>query len=187
MEHFDALLALPVFRNSVLDWSIACATGAALFITLLAARRFVRRYHARLKRTDTIELLEVPVEALSATSVLFFLVVSLVAGLGTLSMSPGTTRVLDSALTLALFAQTGAWAGSAATLLLERRRRRVIATDRAIASSLGIIGFLVRTAIWAIIVLLALDNLGVDVTALVAGLGIGGKDHVVRAERRVFR
>ncbi len=174
MEHFDALLALPVFRNSVLDWSIACATGAALFITLLAARRFVRRYHARLKRTDTIELLEVPVEALSATSVLFFLVVSLVAGLGTLSMSPGTTRVLDSALTLALFAQTGAWAGSAATLLLERRRRRVIATDRAIASSLGIIGFLVRTAIWAIIVLLALDNLGVDVTALVAGLGIGG-------------
>jgi small-conductance mechanosensitive channel len=32
----------------------------------------------------------------------------------------------------------------------------------------------VRLALWSVILLLALDNLGVDVTALVAGLGVGG-------------
>ncbi len=36
------------------------------------------------------------------------------------------------------------------------------------------IGFVARVVIWAIVALLTLDNLGIDVTALVAGLGIGG-------------
>lgn len=174
MGHIDQLLTLPIFSNSMFDWTIACSASALLFLVLLGARRFVRRYHARLKRTEEIEWIEIPVEVLSRTSALFFLVMSLFAGLGTLSMSAGTAKVLGSAVTIALFGQAGAWAGAAATLLLERRRRRTIATDRAVASSLGIIGFLVRTAIWAVFVLLMLDNLGVDVTALVAGLGIGG-------------
>jgi small-conductance mechanosensitive channel len=36
------------------------------------------------------------------------------------------------------------------------------------------LSFLGRIALWATVLLLVLDNLGVDVTALVAGLGIGG-------------
>jgi small-conductance mechanosensitive channel len=32
----------------------------------------------------------------------------------------------------------------------------------------------VRTAVWVVILLLALENLGINVTALVAGLGVGG-------------
>lgn len=38
----------------------------------------------------------------------------------------------------------------------------------------GVIQLAFRTAIWALVVLLALDNLGIDITALVTGLGIGG-------------
>jgi small-conductance mechanosensitive channel len=40
--------------------------------------------------------------------------------------------------------------------------------------TLSIIGVVVRAVIWAVVLLLTLDNLGVDITALVAGLGIGG-------------
>jgi small-conductance mechanosensitive channel len=36
------------------------------------------------------------------------------------------------------------------------------------------VGFVARLVLWSVILLLALDNLGVDVTALVAGLGVGG-------------
>jgi len=36
------------------------------------------------------------------------------------------------------------------------------------------IGFVSRIVIWSLVVLLALDNAGIDVTALVAGLGVGG-------------
>jgi small-conductance mechanosensitive channel len=56
----------------------------------------------------------------------------------------------------------------------ERKRGRSLAADRAMVGSLGIIGFIVNVVIWALVVLLTLDNLGIDITALVAGLGIGG-------------
>jgi small-conductance mechanosensitive channel len=46
--------------------------------------------------------------------------------------------------------------------------------DRAVLGSIGIIGVIVNAVIWSLVVLLTLDNVGVDITALVAGLGIGG-------------
>jgi small-conductance mechanosensitive channel len=46
--------------------------------------------------------------------------------------------------------------------------------ERATIGSLGIIGFILNLVIWVLVLLLTLDNLGVDITALVAGLGIGG-------------
>jgi small-conductance mechanosensitive channel len=39
---------------------------------------------------------------------------------------------------------------------------------------IGALGFIVQMGLWSAVVLLALDNLGVDITALVAGLGVGG-------------
>ena len=36
------------------------------------------------------------------------------------------------------------------------------------------LGVLARVAVWSVIALMFLDNIGVNVTALVAGLGIGG-------------
>lgn len=37
-----------------------------------------------------------------------------------------------------------------------------------------VVGFIGRVAVWSIMLLMALDKLGFDITALVAGLGIGG-------------
>jgi small-conductance mechanosensitive channel len=43
-----------------------------------------------------------------------------------------------------------------------------------LGSAIGIIRLLVTVALFAIAIILILDNLGVNVTGLVAGLGIGG-------------
>ena len=39
---------------------------------------------------------------------------------------------------------------------------------------MGSVGFLIRFGVWATFIMLALDNLGIDVGPLVASLGIGG-------------
>jgi small-conductance mechanosensitive channel len=174
MEIFDDLLALPLFRNSFADWLLAAALGTGLFLVLLSARKVVRSYHQKLLKTERTELAEVPTEVLSRTTVLFFFVLCLFCGLKMLSMSPGTERVLTSVLTITIFWQAGVWISAAASAWLERRKRRSSAADRAIVGSLGVIGFIVRVVVWAVVALLTLDNLGIDVTALVAGLGIGG-------------
>ncbi|MEP7247013.1 MAG: mechanosensitive ion channel family protein [Gammaproteobacteria bacterium] len=174
MDVLNGLTRLPIFSNSLVDWSLAIALTIGLFAALLTARGFVRRHHEKLLRTEKTELTEVPAEVLSRTTVLFFAVLSVFTGLGTLSMGPGTQTVLRSALTITLFWQAGLWLSAAATAWLERRRRNSSPADRAIAGSLGVIGFIVRVVVWALVALLTLDNLGIDVTALVAGLGIGG-------------
>src|SRR5690606_1325138 len=108
-------------------------------------------------------------------TLLFFVVVAVFAGLSTLDTPDRLQAVLSAGLMLALFFQAGIWASAAAMAWLERRRRRTATpTDRAVAGSLGIVAFIVRVAIWSLVLLVALDNLGIDVTALVAGLGIGG-------------
>jgi small-conductance mechanosensitive channel len=174
MELLDQFLQLPLFRNSFVDWLIAIVLIVTLFFVLLSARRFVRRYHRKQLATEKTELAEVPLEVLSRTTLLFFVVVSLFTGLRTLTMSPGTERVLNSVLTITLFWQAGVWMSAAASAWLERRRRHSIGGDRAVVGSLAVIGFVTRVLIWSIAGLLTLDNLGIDVTALVAGLGIGG-------------
>ena len=57
---------------------------------------------------------------------------------------------------------------------VNRRKQHSTAEDRAALSSLGIISFIASVLIWSLVLLLTLDNLGVNITALVAGLGIGG-------------
>ncbi|MGI4877469.1 MAG: hypothetical protein ACRYG4_08280, partial [Janthinobacterium lividum] len=53
--------------------------------------------------------------------------------------------------------------------------RRAAATDdkAAMASAGGIIRVLVNVVVWSLAFILVLDNIGVNVTALVAGLGVG--------------
>jgi small-conductance mechanosensitive channel len=174
MSDFNELSSLPLFANSALAWLIAGGVVLVVFMLSIAVRRTVRGYHTRMLQTSETEILEIPLQVLSRTTLLFFVVLSLFAGLQMLTAGPKTQKIADSALTIALFWQAGVWAVAAASAWLERKRRRSLATDRAAAGSLGIIGFIANVSIWALVVMLTLDNLGIDITALVAGLGIGG-------------
>jgi len=46
--------------------------------------------------------------------------------------------------------------------------------DTSSATTITFLGFIARLILWVIVLLLILDNLGVNITGLVAGLGIGG-------------
>lgn len=174
MPAFDEILALPLFSNRPVSWLLAGSVTVVTFIVLLSLRRLVHSYHTRFQATERTELMEIPVEVLSRTALPFFVVVALFTGLQTLTMGDSTARVLVSIITIATFWQSGIWAGAAASAWLERKRRRSMTADRAMVGSLGIIGVIVNVVIWALVILLTLDNLGINITALVAGLGIGG-------------
>jgi small-conductance mechanosensitive channel len=46
--------------------------------------------------------------------------------------------------------------------------------DAASATTISVLGFISKLLLWSLALLLMLDNLGVNITSLVAGLGIGG-------------
>ena len=174
MLELDRITDLPIFTNTPVQWLIAVSVVAVVLLVLISARRMIRSYYKRMQATERTELLEIPLGVLSRTTFLFFIAVSLFVGLQTLTMGPTTARVLRSVITIALFWQAGVWAVAAASAWIDRKRRRSMTVDRAMVGSLGVIAFMINVLIWSLVVLLTLDNLGVDITALVAGLGIGG-------------
>ncbi|HMN45496.1 MAG TPA: mechanosensitive ion channel family protein [Povalibacter sp.] len=174
MIDLNELSRMPLFDNSLLQWLIATAVAVAVFAVLMTARRVIRTYHKRLKETPKTEILELPLEVLSRTTLLFFLVVALYSGLKTLTVGARGASLMDSVITIASFWQAGVWAVAAASAYIDRKRRASMTADRAAVGSLSIIAFIINVVIWALVAMLTLENLGVDITALVAGLGIGG-------------
>lgn len=78
--------------------------------------------------------------------------------------------VVGFLFTVAAAIQGAWWVRELALAMIERRAR----ADHDADSALGVLNVLISVAVWALTLVLLLDNLGVDVTALVAGLGIGG-------------
>jgi small-conductance mechanosensitive channel len=165
---------VPEFDNSLVDWLIALGIAAAWLVALLAVRRLIRRYNRRLEQEPQLGLPEVFTATFSRTTLIFIIVSAAAAGLATLNPSGLVTRVARTAVMITLIWQVGVWSTAATGALLERRRQRALETDVATAGSLSIVGVIIRTAIWIVVVLVILQNTGVDVGALMAGLGIGG-------------
>ena len=171
---FDQWRDAPIFHNSVTAWLIAGAVAATVFVILLGLRVAVRRYAKRLKATERSEFLEIPVLALCRTTLLFMLIVAVCIGSQSLKVGDAMQRVIASALMIGLFWQIGLWFATAVRAWVEGRRAHSTADDRAALGSLDIIRFIASVVIWSLVLLLTLDNLGVNITALVAGLGVGG-------------
>lgn len=161
-------------ENELWQWLTAAATALLVLLTALGIRRWVRRHYQHFAATDETELMEVPLEIASKTSSGFLLVAALFGGLSVLNLPPALRGAATMLFTLVGFWQLGVWGSAAVLAWLMVRRKAAAATDRAAVGSLGIIGFVMRLLVWTLVLLLALDNLGIDITALVAGLGVGG-------------
>jgi small-conductance mechanosensitive channel len=174
MSELEALFQAKYFGNTTWQWGVAAVIALVVFVALLLLRRLVRSYYTRLLATPQAELFELPLLVASRTTAGFALIAALFAGLNTLQLSPKASKTALTLFTITAFWQLGLWATTAVRASLERKRSRALTTDRAAASSLGIIGFLSRATIWSFVLLLTLDNLGIEIKPLLAGLGIGG-------------
>jgi len=174
MTEFNELLSIQYLGNSLLKWGIAVGVALLVQATLVVLRRLVRTRYRRMAATPQIELAEFLFQVASRTSTGFLLIASLYSGLLILHLPANITRVTHTGFTIVAFWQLGVWATAAVLASLERRQKAVVAKDRAAASSFGIIGFIARLAIWSLVLLLTLDNLGIQIKSLLAGLGIGG-------------
>ncbi|MGI8842224.1 MAG: mechanosensitive ion channel family protein [Gemmatimonadaceae bacterium] len=82
--------------------------------------------------------------------------------------------LLGTVAVLAFLLQLGIWANGAIEFWLLRYTRDRHPSDAASITTFRAIAYGMQVLAWTIVVLLALDNFGVDVTALITGLGIGG-------------
>jgi len=160
------------YGNEIRSWLIALGIGIGTLLVLHVLEQvLVVRIERLTRKTHTI-IDDLVVGALRKTKLLFLFVVS--SFIGTLSLQlPAEVRdILWKVTMVAAIVQAGIWISTALTIWLENYRKGE--EDGGNRMTMNALSFLGRIVLWATALLLILDNLGVDVTALVAGLGIGG-------------
>ncbi len=163
-----------LFENSIRDWLWALGLALTINVTLGLVKWLILSKLATLtKKTDTA-IDDAVVYVARATRQWLILGVTLFIGTRYLELPTRVETVFTVTATLAAFFQLGLWLNAGTRFWLDRYQQRALATDAASATSLAALGFVMRVALWAVVLLVMLDNLGVDVTALVAGLGVGG-------------
>ena len=158
-----------------LQVGIATAIGAAIVVVLQAARGLARRWCAR--HEDAIDWRTVIVRALVRTNG-FFIVMLAAKLVGTTFDFVAPPREVAGTInflwTVAAVFQVAIWAREIILGAVEHRTRADTYHGEALTSAMSLIRLLVTFALFAIALIVVLDNLGVNVTGLVAGLGVGG-------------
>lgn len=173
-EQFQEQINFLLLGNQLTDWLIALGVLlAGVVLTKILKWIAVNRLDSLAKKTSII-LDDAFVSALRKTYIWILFFPLLLIASGWLELPSNLTRILIVVATVAFFLQAGIWLTAITNDLTQQTRRRAIEKDAAVATSLSAVSFLSKLLIWSVILLLALDNLGVDVTALVAGLGVGG-------------
>ena len=160
------------YGNQIQTWMMALGVAVGVLIVLrLIVQVLIVRVARLARRTHTI-IDDVVLGALRNTKLLYLCIVSVFVGSLWLTLPPDVRGALWRVSIVATIVQGGIWLSTALQIWLEDYRKSE--DDGGNRMTMNALSFLGRIALWATVVLLVLDNLGVDVTALVAGLGIGG-------------
>jgi len=150
-----------------------CAlVGAGIVLALL--RFGLLRLIKRGKELPRRGLRTVAYRLVKNTSVMFLLVLGSWIIEQYVKLPKGVVNGIDLALMLTGFFQAGLLARAVILMLIEHRLIRGGMSDLPVHNALGVLGWLVNLVVWSVTLLVLLDNMGVNVNALVAGLGIGG-------------
>ena len=157
--------------NNIVDILIAVGIGTLIALVLLGLRGFGHKLVAN--RKDGIDWRTVVGRVLSKTT-LFFIVMCSAELVSEYAATPPTLyRTINVLFVIAAALQAAIW-GRELILGLIQHKVGEEESHTTLGSAIGIIRLLVTVALFAIALILILDNLGVNVTGLVAGLGIGG-------------
>lgn len=152
--------------------AVGLVTGFTLL--LVALRWVVMRSVKRLRRKDDYSLVALAQRVLKRFHIYFMLAIALAITDSLMPLPSSVSGFVRIYFVLALVIQIAEWVQEFAVSAIKRSVHRGGGDSKALASAFNIIKYFIMLAVWAIAILLIMSNVGMDVTALLAGLGIGG-------------
>jgi small-conductance mechanosensitive channel len=169
----DSLVSFELLGNSVLSWGVSCAVALGLYLALSVLLRVLRRKLHQLSQSTATFLDDLLVAVLGSTKAFTLFFVAVWAGSRFLDLGPAEA-IAKLVLIVVVTLQVALWANRAVSEYIAHFSSTRRDSDPGSVSAIQGFSFVARLAIWAMAMLLVVDNLGYDVTALMAGLGIGG-------------
>jgi small-conductance mechanosensitive channel len=169
-----SVLETTFYGNTLQTWIIALGLTVLAFLglrlTLFALVSRIGRFASSTK-TDWDDVISA---AVKRTKGIVLLLIAVYFGSLLLALPAQADGILTSIATIALFVQVGFWLSAGIVAWMGFYRDRRVQEDASAVMSVKVLSIVARMVAWSLVVLLSLDNMGIDVTALVAGLGIGG-------------
>lgn len=160
--------------NTGSEYVLAIASALVFFILLAIFQMIIlARLKVLAKRTQT-DIDDTFIRIVSSLRPPFYTFIALYFGLQFLSLDPTVSKILDVILIIWIAYQII----KAIRILVDYISRKGIeedtAPDEQQEQAVRFIGGLVSWILWGVAILMILSNVGVNITSLIAGLGIGG-------------
>lgn len=153
-----------------LQIGIAIAAGLLIYFVLSMVRRFALKHAQSAAGELTLTHIAGRVIHKTKSTVLAIVAIRMVAGY---AQPPAVImQLIQFLFTVAVVLQVAIWVREIVLGLIQRRAAD--GNNETLSNAMGIIRLLISVALFAIATIVILDNMGVNVTGLVAGLGIGG-------------
>lgn len=167
--------AFSVFMDWISEDTQAVTLALAITLGVAVAATLVKWGVSLLRqRADKTSLAYVFLGSADRMSAMTFLVIGAVIGLGATGAPSAVIDAVWYVLGLIVIIQAAAVIRGILVDMVQRRALKRSDTRSAVWNGIAIIKWAISTFIWSAALLLVLDNAGVDITALIAGLGIGG-------------
>ena len=159
-------------QNNYVELGIAVAAAIIVFVAL----SWLKRIAANIARASEhrAHLKSIVARTLARTSKFFRVMVSIELVNQIANAPAALTHTVDILFTIAIVIQVAIWLREIILGLIERRAGEGIHEHDTLQSAMVLIRLLVSFVLFAVAAIVVLDNLGVNVTGLVAGLGVGG-------------
>ena len=162
------------YANSLRQWLIALALLGGVFVVLSLLRRvLVGRLGALAARSAT-RVDDIGVDLVRRTRAYFLFAVALFAASRVLVLTDQARGVIQLLMVVVVLLQAGRWGTGLIGFAVEQYLRRSEESDSGTRATVQAVGYAGRFALWALLLVMALGAFGIDVTALITGLGIGG-------------
>lgn len=153
-----------------LQIGIAVGAGLLIYFVLSMARRFALKYAQSAEGDLTLTHIAGRVIHKTKSAVIAIIAVRMVAGYA--QPPAAILQIIQFVFTVAVVLQVAIWVREIILGLIGRRAAE--GHNETLSNAMGIIRLLISVALFAIAIIVILDNMGVNVTGLIAGLGIGG-------------
>lgn len=168
------LLENHFYHNPILAWLIAVFIFfITIFVLQIIKKHTIRRIDRLTSQTpsewdDLIPLL------IQRFHFILFVLFGLYLGAHVLDLPDRFWLILKKTGMIAALLQTGIWVSCTIRFWLNIYRKLHIDRNAGAYTTVSAVAFIVQVILWTILFLLVLANLGVNITALLTGLGVGG-------------
>ena len=168
-------LSKTILGNTLITWLAAIIVGLLIYGFLKFISGLLKKRIKSLADRPQIDASDLVKNLLDATRSFFIIWLSIFTGIRFLHLSDRTMGFINTVTIMVILFQVGSWVVKVIEFWIAHRLAAGGMEESKQKSTFAAVALISKVTVWTLVILLALDNIpGINVTSLIASLGIGG-------------